>query len=133
MVSKQLKTGFVAGGLGLALLGGVIALSGGLNGFVMAQDSKKLVVFTASWCAGCRDVLPTINKVAAAKTVPVVTIDVESGQAPNQADSHGLAVPHRELPQVYLLHGNKAELVVDGNTYQMGQRSKVEAKLNSLL
>ena len=33
------------------------------------QTHKKLVVFTADWCAACRDVLPGVNKVAKAKEV----------------------------------------------------------------
>jgi thiol-disulfide isomerase/thioredoxin len=97
------------------------------------QTNKKLVVFTASWNANCQDLLPILTELSTRHKTAFVLIDVEAGGAPKEAGNLGLAIPHRELPQVYLLKTNTATLIVDGNDYKLGQSDAVKAQLEPLL
>ncbi|MEN6670000.1 protein disulfide oxidoreductase [Psychrobacter sp. B38] len=45
----------------------------------LSHDKPTLVYFWGTWCSVCRITSPTIEKLAAANTYPVVTVAVQSG------------------------------------------------------
>ena len=45
----------------------------------MSQDKPTLVYFWGTWCPICRVTSPTIDKLAAANSYPIVTIAIKSG------------------------------------------------------
>lgn len=96
---------------------------------VPALAEDRLVVFTATWCASCRDLMPVIERLASQRQLSLLLIDVDEPRAPKTAQGLGLEIPHRELPQVYLLRDSKASLVLDGSTYQLGQRRAAQLQL----
>jgi thiol-disulfide isomerase/thioredoxin len=105
-------------------------LLGGLASFAQAADAQ-LVMFTATWCASCRDVMPVVERLASGQGLPIVLIDVDEPNAPQQASSKGLAIPSKELPQVYLLQANRASLVFDGEGYVLGHRMAAQQSLTA--
>lgn len=110
--------------LGLAVMGVALA------GFSLAANTKNaVVIFTASWCANCRDVVPVVQEIAGQNGLTVQQIDVDSQTAQSQARTFGLTIPTSELPQVYLLNKNNVSLIFDGKRYQYGRADVVRATL----
>lgn len=103
----------------------------------MAALQPRVVVFTASWCAACREVVPQVQGLAKAQNLSVELIDVDDAEAATEAKGEGLSIPHKELPQVYLLGGKQPTLWVDGTGYKLGQATGLipawQAKLNAYL
>ena len=97
------------------------------------SQEPQLVVFTASWCAACRDIMPVVERLASERGLALFLIDVDVAAAPRQASSRGLAIPLKELPQVYLLQANKSALLFDGEGYLLGHRRAAQKTLSSQL
>ena len=97
----------------------LVALMSGLN-FIWAASRGTLVLFSANWCASCRDVLPVIREIAGQNNLDVAQIDVDSQEAPREARHYGLSIPNEEPPQVYFLNRGRATLVYNGKGYRVG-------------
>lgn len=126
MNTTAIKTLFTA-----ALLGTLIAIP------LPEADAKKggptVVVFNASWCASCRNVVPIAQNVASQNNMGVEVIDVDAQDAPAKASGYGLSIPKNEPPQVYFVNGGKVTLLFDGREYKYGQDDAVRgAILNRL-
>ncbi len=98
-----------------------------------AMPGDQLLVFTANWCANCRQVVPVVNDVARQQRVEVVTIDVDSSNAPSQAKRYGVGILETDLPHVYLLRNGKPTLVIDGKNYIYGEDTMVRGEILSAL
>jgi thiol-disulfide isomerase/thioredoxin len=92
-----------------------------------------LVVFTASWCASCRDVMPVLERLASVNNLPLVLIDVDEPTAPKQASQRGLAIPVKELPQVFVMQANRSSVLFDGEGYVLGHRTTAQQRINQRL
>jgi thiol-disulfide isomerase/thioredoxin len=119
--------------LGMVLLAGV----NGLALPVTAATGDQLIMFTASWCATCRDLMPVVERIVSEHALPLVLVDVDEPKAPKTSKQLGLAIPTKELPQLYILHANKtSSLLFDGETYVLGQRRaaqiEIQDKFNKL-
>ncbi|MEB3206557.1 MAG: thioredoxin family protein [Vampirovibrionales bacterium] len=80
-------------------------------------EEGRVVVFSAEWCANCRDVLPIIQDSAQELGIPVFVIDVDRQDAARQAKNFGLAIPTTEPPQAYWVADEHQLLLFDGRTY----------------
>lgn len=98
-----------------------------LSGQAFASD---MVMFTASWCAGCREVLPVAQQVASEKGFNLVTIDVDKPDAPKQCKAYGLDIPKKSLPQVFKVDGGNQTLIYDGSQHAWGQPAVIKNKLS---
>jgi thiol-disulfide isomerase/thioredoxin len=116
-----------------SLLFTLLALLVGFAPTLAHAAEAQLVMFTASWCASCRDVMPVVESLASSQGLPIVLIDVDEPKAPQQASAKGLAIPSKELPQVYLLQANRASLVFDGEGYVLGHRTAAQQSLSNKL
>ena len=108
----------------LLLLGGGLALRA-----LAAPQGAKMVVFSAGWCAACRELVPAIQQTAGRYQVPVFVIDVDMQQAPKDAKGYGLSIPQKELPQAYLIEANRSFLLFDGDGYQLGQSQAAQQRM----
>ena len=61
--------------------------------------SKKILFFTAPWCAGCKTLKPHLEKLHG--KVEVETIDVE--QQPDEAAAYGVV----NLPTLFFIHDDE--------------------------
>ncbi len=125
---KQQTTNRLANYLGLGVVLFMFIIMFGLTAF-SANKNMSLVVFTANWCANCRDVVPMAQNVATTQGVSVTVIDVDASNAPKQAEKLGLSIPTRDLPQIYLKTGGTSRLVFDGSRYIYGQTEQVRMTL----
>lgn len=104
---------------------------------VQAVAGEQLVVFTASWCASCRDLMPVVERIGSEHGVPILLVDVDEPKSPRTVKSMGLSIPTKELPQIYLLQpGKSTSLLFDGENYLLGQRRsaqiQIQEKFNQL-
>lgn len=88
-----------------------------------------LVLFSANWCASCRDVLPIVREIAGQNNLDITQIDVDSQDAPRQARHYGLSIPTDEPPQVYFLNRGRATLVYNGKSFRAGGADTVRTTL----
>jgi thiol-disulfide isomerase/thioredoxin len=88
-----------------------------------------LVLFSANWCASCRDVVPIVREIAGQNELDVAQIDVDSQDAPRQARHYGLSIPTDEPPQVYFLNRGRATLVYNGKSFRAGGSGAVRTTL----
>src|SRR5690606_165889 len=88
-----------------------------------AQD--QVVVFTANWCASCREVVPVVREVVQQNGLPAVVIDVDSQYAPREASRYGLSVPTEAPPQVFLVRESRIIRLYNGEQYRFGGREQV--------
>ena len=86
----------------------------------------RLVVFTASWCASCRTLVPSLQEVATSLALPVEVIDVDSATAEAKAKAIGVVLPSKELPQGFYVQGNGSTLVFDGTGYTQNDGAKAK-------
>ena len=86
----------------------------------------RLVVFTASWCASCRTLVPSLKEVATSLALPMEVIDVDSATAEANAKIIGVALPSKELPQGFYVQGNGSTLVFDGTGYTQNDGTKAK-------
>lgn len=108
----------------------VLGLSVG-KGMMSGWSASRgnMVVFTANWCASCREVLPVVRDVASQNGMSVTEIDVDSQTAPKQARTLGLSMPNDEPPQVFLVEHGKATLLYNGKSFKFGYPDAVRAAL----
>lgn len=116
-----------------SLLFSLLVLLAALAPTLAHASEAQLVMFTASWCASCRDLMPVVERLASAQGLPLLLIDVDEANAPKQASAKGIAIPSKELPQVYLLQANRASLVFDGEGYVLGHRTTAQQSLSNKL
>ncbi|MGE0201456.1 MAG: thioredoxin family protein [Candidatus Melainabacteria bacterium] len=111
----------------VALAAGAVVLAAGVLAIMTSPDvsakpaRQNLVVFSASWCAKCRQVDPVVQAIGAERGIPVVVIDVDQQNAPGQASEYGLSIPRSELPQVYYTEKGAVKHVFDGQSFRYGQ------------
>ena len=86
----------------------------------------RLVVFTASWCASCRTLVPSLQEVATSLALPVEVVDVDGATAEATAKAIGVALPSKELPQGFYVQGNGSTLVFDGTGYTQNDATKAK-------
>ena len=86
----------------------------------------RLVVFTASWCASCRTLVPSLQEVATSLALPVEVVDVDGAAAEATAKAIGVALPSKELPQGFYVQGNGSTLVFDGTGYTQNDATKAK-------
>ncbi len=98
-----------------------------------AMPGDQLLVFTANWCANCRQVVPVVNDVARQQQVEVISIDVDASNAPSQAKRYGVGILESDLPHVYLLRNGTPKLVIDGKNYIYGEDAMVRGEILSAL
>jgi thiol-disulfide isomerase/thioredoxin len=101
--------------LTLALVLGAVSfgLSGALHAF--ADKPATLIMFTADWCASCRDVLPVVQTYASGKGYSLQIIDVDAANAEALSRQYGLSLRAVAPPMVYFVGAGKQVLVVDDN------------------
>jgi len=95
----------------------------------LAASRGNMVVFTANWCASCREVVPIVRDVAAQNSISVTEIDVDSATAPKQAQGIGLAMPHDEPPQVFFVDKGRSTLIYNGKNYKFGYQDAAKATI----
>lgn len=132
----RVKQTFIAGVALFMGFVGLVGFSGRSFAKDKASDTPALVVLSASWCASCREINPVIRRIV--ETSPelglkVVTLDVDSGEAPSTAGSYGITVAGTDVPQVYLFSNGKTVLLFNGHNYRMGQAKAVESQIRSQL
>ncbi len=94
-----------------------------------AASRGNMVVFSANWCASCREVLPIVRDVASQNGMGVTEIDVDSQMAPKQARALGLSMPNDEPPQVFYVDRGRATLLYNGKNFKFGYPDAVRAAL----
>lgn len=110
--------GFGLGALAVSLMA-VVWVS--LYGLTEAASRTSIVVFSAKWCASCREVTPIVQEIGQQNGIQVQEIDVDAQNAPAQARTYGLSIPSGNLPQVYLVQGGTSSVLFDGSNYRMGR------------
>ena len=94
-----------------------------------AASRGNMVVFSANWCASCREVLPIVRDVASQNGMGVTEIDVDSQMAPKQARALGLSMPNDEPPQVFYVDRGRTTLLYNGKNFKFGYPDAVRAAL----
>lgn len=112
--------------VGLLVLGLSVG-KGVMSGW--AASRGNMVVFSANWCASCREVLPIVRDVASQNGMGVTEIDVDSQMAPRQARALGLSMPNDEPPQVFYVDRGRATLLYNGKNFKFGYPDAVRAAL----
>jgi thiol-disulfide isomerase/thioredoxin len=102
----------VAMALGAVLLRVLPSQAGNGNG-----SQGAVVVFTASWCAKCRDLAPIIQAATSEVGVPLQWVDVDNPNAPNQAQAFGVSIPGGDPPHVLWVKGGRAQSLIDSRAY----------------
>jgi len=112
-------------GLVMGVLSATVVVHTAMVGF-----SQEMVMFTANWCAGCREVQPVVQQLATQRGLKVTIIDVDKPDAPKLSQQFGLDIPKRELPQVYAqAKKGQSTLIYDGATHLWGQPEAIQAKI----
>ncbi len=94
-----------------------------------AATRGNMVVFTANWCASCREVVPIVRDVASQNNIAVTEIDVDSATAPKQAQGLGLGMPHDEPPQVFFVDKGRSTLIYNGKGYKFGYQDAAKTTI----
>ena len=117
----------------LLISGLVLAVAGVMvgKGFMssMAASRGDMVVFTANWCASCREVVPLAQEIASQNGLSVTQIDVDGQNAPKQAQSKGLSIPGDGPPQIFLVKGGHSTLIYNGKNYKFGYQEQARATI----
>lgn len=95
----------------------------------IAADRGNLVVFTANWCASCRELTPIVQDIASQNGLNVVQIDVDSQEAPKQARNIGVSMPGGEPPQIFYANRGHVTLLFNGRGYKFGSREAARATI----
>jgi thiol-disulfide isomerase/thioredoxin len=80
---------------------------------VYADKTPTLLMFTASWCASCRDVLPSVKAYAASKGYPVQVIDVDDANAQGISRQLGLTINQVSPPMVFLTGVGHPQIIIN--------------------
>lgn len=118
---RHLKQSLVLAAL-MALVAGSL-----LTGW--AANRGNMVIFSASWCASCREVVPIAREIAAQNNLGVEVIDIDAQDAPRRARSFNLQVPADEPPQVFYTDRGRATLLFNGRNYRYGNGAMVRATI----
>ncbi|WP_373533294.1 thioredoxin family protein [Vampirovibrio sp.] len=94
-----------------------------------AASRPGMVVFTANWCASCREVVPLVRDIASQNNISVSEIDVDSAAAPKQAQGLGLAMPQEEPPQVFFVNKGRSVLIYNGKNYRFGYQDAAKTTI----
>jgi thioredoxin-like negative regulator of GroEL len=97
----------------LVSLAAVLVFSKVLVEKAYAEKSPTLVMFTASWCASCRDVLPAVKAYAGSKGYTLQVVDVDTPAAQGITRQYGLSINQVAPPMVYYVANGKQVLVLD--------------------
>ncbi len=95
----------------------------------LSMNRGNLIVFSASWCASCREILPVVQDIAAQNNLGVTQIDVDKPDAPKTAHNQGLSIPTDEPPQVYLITHGHATQIYNGKGYKFGYADQARATI----
>jgi len=114
-------------GLSVAIVLGLNVGRGVMMGWAAARGS--MVMFTANWCASCREVDPIVREVASQNGMSVTEIDVDSQTAPKEAHNYGLSIPNDGPPQVYYVDRGKYTLLFNGKDYKFGYPDTARATI----
>jgi thiol-disulfide isomerase/thioredoxin len=106
---------------------GISVAKGVLSGWAVSRGT--MVVFTANWCASCREVIPLVRDIASQNNIAVSEIDVDSVSAPKQAQGLGLSVPQDEPPQVFFVNKGHAVLIYNGKNYRFGYQDAAKTTI----
>lgn len=106
-----------------------VALVGAMTLTDAAPRDNTMVVFTANWCANCREIVPIAREISDQNGLNIVVLDVDSPSAPKDAKGMGLSVPTRTLPQIYFFRGGQSRIIFDGGTYTYGQQDAVRSQI----
>ena len=110
-----------------------LSIAGPFSPIAESKQQNKIVVFTATWCASCREVIPVLEGLGSQNRLSVLMVDVDDQNAPHIADDLNLTIPRKELPQAFLVQGEKATLLFDGSNYRIGQRHIVRREMKKTL
>lgn len=110
----------------LAVLGLSVG-KGIMSGWAAARGN--MVVFTANWCASCREVVPLVRDIASQNGLSVMEIDVDSSMAPKQAKGLGLGMPSDEPPQVFYVDRGRSTLIYNGKGYKFGYQDAAKTTI----
>jgi thiol:disulfide interchange protein len=78
-----------------------------------AEKGPTLLVFTAGWCASCREVLPAVKAYASGKGYAVQVVDVDDSAAQGLTRQYGLSMNQVAPPMVYFVTGGKPSVIID--------------------
>lgn len=118
-------------GIALVSLVAVVAIGVSVPSIAAGKKSGNgLVIFTANWCASCRNVAPIVQEVGSQNGIAVHSIDVDLQDAPSQASNFGLTIPSADLPQVYYVEQGHVNLLFDARQYKF---TKPEVIRNQIL
>jgi thiol-disulfide isomerase/thioredoxin len=78
-----------------------------------ANKGPALVVFTASWCASCRDVLPAVQAYGASKGYAVQVLDVDKTSSLALAQQLGLSIQQVSPPMVFFVGAGAPQLILN--------------------
>lgn len=112
--------------LGLMIVGLSVG-KGALSTWAAVRGN--VVVFSANWCASCREVVPVVREVAAQNNLAVTEIDVDSQAAPKQAQNLGLSIPNDEPPQVFFVNKGRSTLLYNGKNFKFGYPDTVRTTI----
>lgn len=98
----------------------ILTMSLGRSAIIWAAARGNMVLFTANWCASCREIDPIIHEVASQNSLSVTEIDVDAQTAPKDARNYGLTIPNDGPPQLYYVDKGRATLIYNGKDYKFG-------------
>ncbi len=134
---KELVLFKTGSGLLASVLVSALLIFGLVNIATINAHAKKqgeyLVVFTANWCANCRQVNPIVHSISSERGIPIVSIDVDNQSAPNNANEYGLSVPKADLPQVYHVKDGSSTHLYDGRSFSYGQIQALKGSISGKL
>jgi thiol-disulfide isomerase/thioredoxin len=115
------------GFLGMLMAGCLLTTAVLSNAQAKNSGPDRLVVFTASWCASCRTLVPSLKEVATSLALPIEIVDVDATTAEATAKAIGVALPSKELPQGFYVQSNGSTLIFDGTGYTLNDTAKAKA------
>jgi thiol-disulfide isomerase/thioredoxin len=114
-------------GLSIALIMGLTLGRSVMMGW--AATRGNIVLFTANWCASCREVNPIVQEIATQNSLGITQIDVDAQTAPKQARNYGLSIPNDGPPQVYYVDRGRSTLLYNGKDYKFGYGDMARATI----
>jgi thiol-disulfide isomerase/thioredoxin len=85
-----------------------------LNSFLTARSDKgpTILVFTANWCASCREVMPAVQGLVSQKGFLMQLVDVDQEVAVKLAKDYGLTLNRLDPPRVYYISPGKPPVLL---------------------
>ena len=100
------------------------------------EGEPALVVISANWCAKCRDMSDITDNVLQAvpqADLKVITLDVDNPSTPSVAKRYGINLQGNAVPQIYLFQHGQTSLLLDANTYQLGDIDEASQSIKQQL